>query len=730
MSGGDAAQGAPAGTAVLPAVVHGAPAAVLVIDLERHQVVHANASAVELTGEPICLPVDVDLWSDAAGLADLGGRRMSETGSPLSLVAGGVPVSGEPVVVRDASRRGSPASEGQREATEGRLLWVTGFPLAGVAEGVAVPAGIAGALDRRALVVFLQLSGTEHGDRRQLEMLRDRAVVATDMCFTISDPRRPDDPLVWVNPSFCSLTGYTHDEVVGRNCRFLQGPNTDPAAVRRIGEALRRREPVTEVLLNYRRDGTAFWNQVSISPVFNGAGELVNFVGVQNDVTERVVVEQERRTALAEAQEAREQLRLLTDATAQMTEALDLTDACRRLARSLVPALADMCAVDLLDRPGVGAAQRVAVAARDHADEERLMRLAAVRGYRIGDGSRTGEVLAGEQALLEPDLPERGTERYPGDPAAAAVYDELKVRSAMVVPVRARGRVLGTLTLLTQHPFGRRYSQRDLHLATDIAGRVGLTVDNVRLYEVEHAAAVTLQRSLLPAVSDVAGVQVATRYLVGVDGNQVGGDWYDVLGLPDGALGLAVGDVVGHDLRAAAAMGQLRGVLRSYAWDGGSPGSVLDRCDQLVQGLEMAAMATAVYARLEPSDASGDRILHYANAGHPAPLLLRPDGVLLTLDERRSPMIGAVRSFGRRTGPVRTEATVRCPPGTVLLLYTDGLTDVAGEDADERTDLLERTMAGIRPGSDAEAVVDEVLAACNLPGLRDDIALLAVRLDG
>ena len=107
-----------------------------------------------------------------------------------------------------------------------------------------------------------------------------------------------------------------------------------------------------------------------------------------------------------------------------------------------------------------------------------------------------------------------------------------------------------------------------------------------------------------------------------MDGNQVGGDWYDVLPLPDGAVGIAVGDVVGHDLRAAAAMGQLRGMVRSYAWDGGRPGSVLDRCDQLVQGLDMAAMATAVYARLDPPGPDGTRTLHYANAGHPTPLLL------------------------------------------------------------------------------------------------------------
>jgi serine phosphatase RsbU (regulator of sigma subunit) len=176
-------------------------------------------------------------------------------------------------------------------------------------------------------------------------------------------------------------------------------------------------------------------------------------------------------------------------------------------------------------------------------------------------------------------------------------------------------------------------------------------------------------------------------------------------------------------------MGQLRGVVRSYAWDGGPPGSVLDRCDQLVQGLEMAAMATAVYARIEPLDHTGERLLRYANAGHPAPLLLGPDGKLVRLDEHSSPMIGAVRSHGRPAGPGRTEAALRCRPGSTLLLYTDGLTDVAGEDADERTELLERTLAAMAPGSGPETVVEQVLAACLPQRLRDDVALLAVRLD-
>ncbi len=679
-------------------VLRDAAAAVLVVDVARRQVASANRAGLDLVGDTVQLPVGVEAWSDAAGLTDLAGRRMRGAASPLALAAAGMPVAGEPVMVR-----GSGAA---------RVLWATGFPL---------PAG------DTAVVLLLEVGGGEFGDRRHLAMLRDRAVLATEMSFTITDPRRPDDPLVWVNPAFTRLTGYRLEDVVGRNCRFLQGPNTDGAAVERMGRAVRDRASVTEVLLNYRRDGTAFWNQVTISPVTDGAGEVVNFVGVQNDVTERVMVEQERRAALAEAEQSRGQLRLLAEATTQMTGALDVADACARLARIVVPELADVAAVDLLEPSGPGPTRRVAVAAREPGDEALLRELGAARRYEPGPASDTGTVLDGGAPVLIPELPELGGQRYPDDPAAAAVYARLRLRSAMVVPVRARGRVLGALTLLTQHPYGRRYGPRDLHLAADLAGRAGLTIDNARLYELDHAAAVTLQRSLLPAVPEVAGLQVAARYLVGVDGNQVGGDWYDVLPLPDGAVGIAVGDVVGHDLRAAAAMGQLRGVVRSYAWDGGRPGTVLDRCDQLVQGLEMAAMATAVYARLEPPDPDGTRLLRYANAGHPTPLLLTPDGELVRLDAHHSAMIGVLPPGGVRSRPGRGAAELRCAPGSLLLLYTDGLTDVAGDDPDERTALLERTFAAAA-GSDAEAVVERVLAACLPERLRDDVALLAVRL--
>jgi PAS domain S-box-containing protein len=701
-----------AGSGELPQVLHTAPAAVALIDLDAGTVTYANGSATDLTGGRASLPLDIDAWSEAAGLTDLSGRPMRDTASPLSRVAQGIPVSGEPVAIADAARRGSDATAEEREEAEGRLLWVTGFPLSEAEDDQQ---------RRLALVVFLQLSGA--GAQRHLEMMRDRAVVATELSFTISDPAKDQNPLVWVNPAFTRLTGYDLDEVLGRNCRFLQGPNTDPTAIARIRSALADERPITEVLLNYRRDGTAFWNQVSISPVFDGGGRVVNFVGVQADVTERVMVENERRAALAAAEETREQLRLLTDSTAAMTASLDAGGAARALARIVVPSLADYCCVDLLDEVGLpSSSHRVAVNHRDDSKTEIVAALGRwITPTEDGDDP-VNRVLAGGAPSLLPELPVR-PEGLREEPDRMARYEQLRPRSAIVVPLRARGQVLGALTLGTELPYGRRYSQRDLYLASDLAARAGLAVDNARLYAREHGAAETLQRSLLPAVPEVPGLTVASRYLAATDGAQVGGDWYDLLPLPDGAVGVAVGDVVGHDLRAAAAMGELRGVLRSYAWEGLGPEAVIDRCNDLVQGLGMAAMATAVFGRLERAGDEDGWVLGYCNAGHPPPLLRRGDGTVELLTGNLSPLIGATREAERSC----TE--VRCRPGDVLVLHTDGLIEGPGFDTDERTDLLLRTLEAESDVSDVGALCDEVLEVLGADGLRDDAVLLAIRLE-
>lgn len=673
--------------ALLQQLVDAATVAALAVDLDRGEVIHTNRLTRALTGvdRGPAVPLPVAEWAAAAGLLRLDAR-------PVDDLAALVGVAGEPAgepLVAEASQR---------------VLWPVRLPVD--AGGTAV-------------VTLLPLPGSprEHLLRR----LRDRALSAADMAFTLSDPALADNPLIWCNAAFSRMTGYPADEVVGRNARFLQGENTEQEPVTRIRQAMATGYPVHEVVLNYRKDGTPFWNQLSISPVHDESGAVVNYIGSHTDVTERVLVQSERRAALADAEQARSELRLLTEATTWMNESLDMVSVAARLTEMVVPALADYCCVDLLDEPLTGRSQRVAAKHRTPHEVGALYRLGTLLGPRLDGTDPLSVVLSGGRPDLRPDMPEVPPTTV-DNAEVVRLYQRLRPQSMMVVPLRARGRVLGVITLCTERPHGRRYSQRDLHLATDLADRAAMAMDNARLYFKEHSAVETLQRSLLPAVPTVAGLTVAARYLVSADESEVGGDWYDLLPLPDGAVGLAVGDVVGHDLNAAAAMGQLRGVLRSYAWEGLAPGPVLDRCDQLVQGLDIPAMATAIYARLEPKADDGSRLLRYANAGHPPPLLRGPDGQAQLLDQHVSPLIGAVETAGRDT------AVQHCRPGTVLLLYTDGLTDVRGQDTKARTELLRDAVAG-GDGEDLERFCDQVLDALASPELADDIAVLAVRLD-
>jgi serine phosphatase RsbU (regulator of sigma subunit) len=240
----------------------------------------------------------------------------------------------------------------------------------------------------------------------------------------------------------------------------------------------------------------------------------------------------------------------------------------------------------------------------------------------------------------------------------------------------------------------------------------------------EQEVAAALQRSLLPTLPEIEGLSCAARYLVSTDRAQVGGDWYDVFALPDGAIGIAVGDVMGHDLAAAAAMGQLRSVLRSYAYEGSSPSVVLDRLDRLVQGFDMAEVATAIYGRLLLGPGVGMFI--FANAGHLPPLRRHPDGSVHRLDRGSSTLIGALAPGVAR----RAEAAEVMPPGSLLLLYTDGLVESRDHDVDQGIDRLCATLSRLDPDADPEEVCDAVVAELVGDEQDDDVALLAIRLDG
>ena len=720
-------------SSALPGVLADVPVAVLLIDRGAGAVTYANSAAVELAGN-VRLPVDIDTWGASVGLTDLGGQPLASTSGPLSLVAQGLPVTGE--AVRMAPTRGGNGRPAQDTGDRpDQLLWVTGFPLSRPESD-----------EHLSLVVFLEVDpGGSDAAGDHLQALRERAVVATDIAFTITDPREPDNPLVWVNPSFTRITGYGYDEAVGRNCRFLQGPATDPAAVAAIRTAVAQQRAVTTTLLNHRKDGTAFWNQLSISPVFDGEGGLVSFVGVQTDVTERVRVEHEREAAFAAEQTARHEaelaraaaeqaradaeraradaeriqgrLALMAEATSTLIATLDLTDVLDRLARLCVPLLADWVFISLVD--DTGTVRETASRHRDGLEEE-LRVLATQHAPYLPESSPTRRSIAGSRPVLVQragvDLDELFTSE-----AAREAAERLGTGSLLAVPMVARRRTRGAI-LLARADTERPFDQEDVDLAEDLARRAALAMDNVRLYQQEHAVADTLQRSLLPELPEIPGIESAAHYVSASTAADVGGDFYDLLHLPDGSVGIAIGDVVGHDVAAAAAMGHLRGVLRAVVWEAedADPGAVLARVDRLVQGLRVASLATMVWARaVRPAREGGPWRVHVANAGHPPIMLRTPGGAVRILGEVTGLLVGVDHSTHRET------LSLDVPSGSTLIAYTDGLIERPGRDMDEGIhELCERIVAAPAAASPRELCDAAVSGALDH---RDDVAVIAVR---
>jgi PAS domain S-box-containing protein len=724
----------PAGAhAVLPGVLADVPVAVLVIDQQANAVMYANVAAVELAGN-VTLPVDVDTWGAAAGLTDLSGAPLASTSGPLSLVAQGRPLTGEAVRLsprRSTERERAAAAVGEDD----QLLWVTGFPLTQV-----------GSDQQLALVVFMQLDPAEGtGDpEAYLQALRERAVIATDITFTITDPREPDNPLVWVNPSFTRVTGYDADEVVGRNCRFLQGPATDPAAVAGIRAAIEERRTHTATLLNYRKDGTAFWNQLSISPVFDGSNSLVSFVGVQTDVTERVRVEHEREAAFtaeqaarreaelaqaiaeqaradaeraqADAERAQSRLALMAEATSALIATLDMTELLDRLAGLCVPRLADWVVLTLVDQHGQ--VRNTAALHRDGRDADLAVIARHARTLPLRSPRRRSMATA-RPVVLEDVTPEL-LQDITGDPDVVAAFQRLGGTATLTVPMVARRRTLGALALVKTDD--RTFTQDEVDLAEDLAARAALAMDNVRLYQQEHTVADTLQRSLLPELPEIPGMEAAAHYVSASTAADVGGDFYDLLHLPDGSVGIAIGDVVGHDVAAAAAMGHLRGVLRAVVWEAedGDPGSVLARVDRLVQGLRVASLATMVYARAERPTRPGEPWrVHVANAGHPPLLLRAPSGAVRLVDGVTGLLVGVDATAHRET------LSIDVPAGSTLIAYTDGLIERPGLDMDHGIHALCERIAAVPAGAGPRELCDAAVSGAL--DHRDDVALIAVR---
>lgn len=416
-----------------------------------------------------------------------------------------------------------------------------------------------------------------------------------------------------------------------------------------------------------------------------------------------------------------ERLTLLAETTTQLTSTLDVDEALHRLAALAVPQLADWAVVDLLT---------------ENDEVRRSLVMSHEQGVLVERHDLKGPMppvpeespMPLSRALRGASSSLAGPSTYQGPPDSGIaieqrrLFAETAMHSAAISPIRGLRDVLGALTL------GR--SQRedafalgDLPLLEDITRRAGLALDNARLYQRQRTVAETMQRHLLPQLPKVPGLEMTARYLPAPHASYVGGDWYDVFALADGAHALAIGDVVGHDLDAAAGMAQVRNMLRAFAWSQQeSPSDVVTRLDDAMMHIVEVTMATMLLAKIS---VGGDGLwqLHWTNAGHPPPLVITHDGQAEYLSDPHGILLGT--GF---TGP-RPDAVTLLPARATLLLYTDGLVESPRHPIDHGLNQLRRHAASLahRPlDSFSDALLDRVRPDDN----DDDVAVLALRTPG
>ena len=263
----------------------------------------------------------------------------------------------------------------------------------------------------------------------------------------------------------------------------------------------------------------------------------------------------------------------------------------------------------------------------------------------------------------------------------------------------------------------RPFGDDEVQLLQVAAQRVAIAIEQSRLSEREQRIAERLQRSLLPErLPELPGMDVAVRYIGGSKGPKVGGDWYEIIPLADGRVGLAIGDVAGRGEEAAAVMGQLRQMLRAYAMEHPAPAEVVSRLDQLVRCLGETHFVTLLYAVVDPRDWT----VGLANAAHLPPLVLRPDGRASYIEVSRSAPLGMVT-----TSRVQDDAELE--PGSALVLYTDGLVEDRKQPLNAGLERLLGVASALPRGATAEEICDRVTGELLGAGAADDTAMLIVR---
>ena len=421
----------------------------------------------------------------------------------------------------------------------------------------------------------------------------------------------------------------------------------------------------------------------------------------------------EREHLLDELLEARRRNEFLLLVTQVLSEVSEYNEMVERLAQVSVPVLADLCLIDIADEDG-----QLRRMAAWHADPSKQSLTEDLRTMYSPDpaGSHpTVEVMHSGQSMWSAHMSDEFLRATSRDERHYSILKTLGFTSYMTVPLRLRNeRVLGTVTLVSAGS-GRRYSEKDLGLAEQLAKQVSAVVIRARAFDRERRISHELQRNLLPdAIPAIEGWEVAARYLPAAIGYEVGGDWYDVLPLADGLVAFVVGDVEGHDLGAAKMMSRLRHTLGMLVLEEGAPGPALERLNSMSLASGGERLATALVGVL---DTTCDRVT-FSSAGHPSPVRVGiADAIELPVPP--GPPLGVQPCHYKDH---EFDLANHC-----LVMFTDGLVERRSAHLDDRLALLEWSLRA-SPSIQPDLIADGVIEAMTADERRfDDIVVLAAR---
>lgn len=507
---------------------------------------------------------------------------------------------------------------------------------------------------------------------------------------------KPDGSLDWYNQAWYDYTGQTEEEAKGWGWRAVHHPDDLPEVMRRWPESLENRTPFEMTFRLRGRDGRFRWFLTRAVPEFDeDTGEVLRWYGTSTNI------DSERRTA--------QQYDFLASLSDRLVQNPDRGAALRVLSHGLVPELADWTLVNL-----AGANGALVVAAAYHRDRDRTAALKPFIGksYAHPDGTNAAEEVmrTRKPVLLESITPAIAHGRVSDE--FRPVVQSLGMRSAIVVPIMANQTLYGTFHAVAIDD-GKAYSARDVPFFEEIGRRIGFALQNAEAYERERRIAHAFQSAALPAaLPDVPGMRFSSLYEPASHEANVGGDFYDAFRLLDGRVVVSIGDVAGSGLGAAATMAALRQSVRAVASVNPDPDMLLRAADGVLSQSGRVPFASAFVAVIDPLTFS----IQYANAGHPLPLLRDNHGRISVLDG--GDLLLGLGSTSRQVGKTIPQ------PGSMLVLYTDGLTEVRRNPLQGESQVRDAVAAGI---DDARGIWNAVVGP-NVAA-HDDVAVMVVHFD-